>query len=181
MDETKLDLLIAALWAGAPPNVYAILDGARDPRVHAAVEDSGLPHQCLFAGKLRPELSRAAPWLVQLKQDAPLVRNVLLNGWGDAWGIFLASQASIEHLRVHFRRFLKVDDARGNRMYFRYYDPRVLRVYLPTCNDLEIDTVFGPVQSYLFEGATPDQLLDYQRIAGKLELRTRDWARGDAS
>lgn len=35
---------------------------------------------------------------------------------------------------------------------FRYYDPRVLRVYLPTCRPDELRTVFGPIRSYLVEG-----------------------------
>jgi hypothetical protein len=30
---------------------------------------------------------------------------------------------------------------------FRYYDPRVLRVYLPSCRPSELETVFGPVVS----------------------------------
>ena len=42
--------------------------------------------------------------------------------------------------------------------YFRYYDPRVLRVYLPTCNARELQTVFGPVLRYLVEDEKPTGL-----------------------
>ena len=53
--------------------------------------------------------------------------------------------ATLEELRRHFRKFLKVEDPKGKSLIFRYYDPRVLRVYLPTCNAMELQTVFGPV------------------------------------
>lgn len=54
-------------------------------------------------------------------------------------------------LRRHFRRFLRVTDEQGQPLMFRYYDPRVLRVYLPTCTAEELALVFGPVSAYLIE------------------------------
>jgi len=47
---------------------------------------------------------------------------------------------------------LVVKDERGNRLVFRYYDPRVLRVYLPTCSPSELRTVFGPIECFWAEG-----------------------------
>ena len=40
----------------------------------------------------------------------------------------------------------------GERVYFRFYDPRVLRVYLPTCSSSELKGVFGPVGRFVVEG-----------------------------
>jgi hypothetical protein len=40
-------------------------------------------------------------------------------------------------------------------IFFRYYDPRVLRVYLPTCNAEEIRSVFGPISAYIAEDEDP--------------------------
>ncbi len=54
---------------------------------------------------------------------------------GGSTGAFLLSALRISRsLRKHFRTFLMVKSPEGDRLYFRYYDPRVLRVYLPTCN-----------------------------------------------
>ena len=39
--------------------------------------------------------------------------------------------------------------------------PRVLRVYLPTCNAKETEQFFGPIEHYLVEGETPDKLLQF--------------------
>jgi hypothetical protein len=44
-----------------------------------------------------------------------------------------------------------VKDPDGRILYFRYYDPRVMRVYLPSCNATEMKTVFGPALSYVME------------------------------
>src|SRR5439155_1286760 len=44
---------------------------------------------------------------------------------------------------------------------FRFYDPRVLRIYLPTCNAAEQQFVFGPVLRFLCEEAEPSTLLDF--------------------
>jgi len=45
--------------------------------------------------------------------------------------VFLRTETGIEQLRKHLRGFLRVRDEAGRRLIFRYYDPRVLRVYLP--------------------------------------------------
>jgi hypothetical protein len=55
-------------------------------------------------------------------------------------------------LRNHFRSFLRVPDETGRSLYFRYYDPRVRRDFLPESNSDELKTVFGPVISFLVEG-----------------------------
>ena len=49
----------------------------------------------------------------------------------------------------------------GRILIFRYYDPRVLRVYLPTCRLDELQTVFGPVTSYLVESENGDGLIEF--------------------
>ena len=36
-------------------------------------------------------------------------------------------------------------------MIFRFYDPRVLRKFLPTCNADELQTFFGKVETFFAE------------------------------
>ena len=62
-------------------------------------------------------------------------------------------------VRGHFRTFLMVYDPDNEPVYFRYYDPRVLRAYLPTCNKAETATLFGPVSYYLAESEEPAKAL----------------------
>ena len=45
--------------------------------------------------------------------------------------------------------------AEGTQVYFRFYDPRVLREFLPTTTHAELLHFFGPVQEWLTEGSDP--------------------------
>ncbi len=61
-------------------------------------------------------------------------------------------------------------------LYFRYYDPRVMRVYLPTCNAQELAAMFGPIQFYVLEGEKPEEMLRFAVRAGTLVQHKKDLA-----
>jgi hypothetical protein len=157
-------------WPKGPrPDVWAILDCARHPDVFGALLDSHNNSACLYAGDISDKLERCAPHLVQLEyDDSSLTRRVIEEAWGQSWGIFLRCDASIDRLRRHLRQFLLVKDPGGRRLVFRYYDPRVLRVYLPTCFSGELDEVFGPVEKFWMEAEEPSSMLEFQRHANAL-------------
>jgi len=154
------------------PHIYAILDAARNAQIYLRLFGSDSEYCCLYRGELPSELAEVAPYLVTLEQHAPYTSWLMSQGWGDSWGIFLESSASLNALRRHFRRFLMVYDEEGKSLYFRYYDPRVWRVYLPTCNAAELQAVFGPVSRYCIEGEDSDTLLDYACVDGQLTQRS---------
>ena len=141
--------------------VYALLDGARDARISYEIDSTFCEHDCLYAGSLPIELQRAAPYIVQVDSDDRLARWILDNGWGNSWGVFLRSDIGLRSLRKHLRTFLRVKDQRGNRLVFRYYDPRVLSVYLPTCTLSELQTVFGPIHSFVTEVQSGSQAIEW--------------------
>ena len=163
--------LIDALWGTHPGKLYAILDGARNEGIYAATMASGCEYECLYRGELEPELAAAAPYLIALEKDHAFTYWLLGKGWGDSWGIFVQSAARLRDLRQHFRKFLMVYDPQVRPVYFRYYDPRVLRAYLPTCNAADLETVFGPVVSYLLEDEDPNVLLRFSVSAGALQAQ----------
>lgn len=164
---------LAALWpaAGKGPSVWAVLDGARDPRIYLALLESRLEFRCLYSGRLPRELEMVAPQLVELLPGHRLTERLLGEGAGQAWGVFMQA-ADASNLRHHLRKFLKVEDEAGRRLIFRYYDPRVLRAYLPTCRHEELRQVFGPVAAFLAENAEGTGL-DTFRLAGKGLEHTR--------
>jgi hypothetical protein len=157
--------LANALW---PPDAWSfmktwvILDAARDERIYKAVDRSYQEKCCLFAGNISPQLKAVAPYLVRFDKEDDLANFVLEKGWGNAWGIFFSSQASLETLRKHFRKFLRVTDEAGRKLLFRYYDPRVLTIYLPTCNNEELTTIFGPIDRFVVEGDEGSQAVEYR-------------------
>ena len=65
-----------------------------------------------------------------------------------------------------------VYDDKGKPLYFRYYDPRVLRVYLPTCNASELETVLGPVSHFILEDDNGNAMIRYSRLRGQLTQNT---------
>jgi hypothetical protein len=148
--------------------VYAILDAARDPRVRPAVLGSGQPHVCLYSGKVPEPILAVAPYLVELAEKSPFTASLLEEGWGESWGVFTLSAATLEELRRHLKRLLKVEGPRGETMLFRFYDPRVLRVYLPTCTAAELGAVFGPVGMFALEGASSAEALRFHRADDRL-------------
>lgn len=162
------DLLWPEPGAARAPSVFAILDAARRRSIYAALQEFEGEYRCLYRGRLDPRVLAAAPYLVQLAEMAPFTEWLIERAWGDSWGIFLQAHADIEALRQHFRRFLIVQDERGRRLYFRYYDPRVMRVYLPTCVGLELTTVFGPVLRFVVEDGDATRALDFAVERGRL-------------
>ncbi|MGH9668443.1 MAG: DUF4123 domain-containing protein, partial [Bryobacteraceae bacterium] len=158
-----MEAIERVLWPrGSGRDVWAILDGARDRRISFDLLNSYQTYTCLYSGDLAPDLERTAPYLVQLECDDRYTRNLLRNAWGKNWGVFLKSDASINQLRRHLRTFLVVRGPTGKRLVFRYYDPRVLRVYLPTCVQDELRTVFGPIASFWTESPGAGSLLQFE-------------------
>jgi len=175
--------LIEVLWPAETEEelaVYAVLDGARNAGIYPALSSSGCEYECLYRGELEPDLAQVAPYLVKLVKDHPFTYWLLGKGWGDSWGIFVRSPAALRELRHHFRKFLMVYSPDAKPLYFRYYDPRVLRIYLPTCNSEELETVFGPVESYTLEDADPDTLLKLTSSEGALHTQKIALAAADA-
>ncbi|MDD5763425.1 MAG: DUF4123 domain-containing protein [bacterium] len=151
-----------------PPRVYALLDAARDESIYPKIVDSGVESTCLYRGEKARTLAWVAPYLVELHPEDPFTEWLLENGWGKCWGVFVGSAATLSELKRHFRAFLMVYDEGNNPLYFRYYDPRVLRVYLPTCNAEELAIVFGPVNSYVLEDDDGTALLDFSVVGKKI-------------
>ncbi len=138
---------------------FAVLDAARSPRVLPSLVASGARHQSLYEGWKAQELAEVAPYLTALPSSSPLWDVLLGDARGDAWGVFARADVSFEDLRRHMRRFLRVQAEDGRRMLFRWYDPRVLRAYLPTCTPAERETFHGPVRAFVVEGETPSSAL----------------------
>jgi len=160
------------LWPdGFDRDAWMIVDGARDPRIYSSLLGSYLEYTCLYAGDLPHTLEAAAPYLVQLEFEDRYTRKLIADAWGNSWGVFMRCSETKDRLRRHLRQFLRVQDWRGRYMVFRYYDPRVLRVYLPTCTTDEIRTLYGPIKSFYMEDDDAAVVVDCTRDVGKLSVK----------
>jgi Domain of unknown function (DUF4123) len=157
--------LAAALFAKGETPVYAILDGASAPNLVKSLYEHEPEYCCLYRGELEPDMATVAPYLVRLEPESNFTELVLGEGWGAHWGSFVVSPATLRTLRDHFRAFHAVELPDQRTVLFRYYDPRVLRNFLPVCTAAELATFFGPVQQFLVEGETPESGIKFS-LAG---------------
>lgn len=176
MNGEQRELILQALWPEGSKSklgVWGILDCARDPKIYLSLLESRLEFRCLYSGKLPRVLEMNAPHLVELFPNNRLTARWLDEGWGQAWGVFLKIDDPA-NLRHHLRKFLKVRDEKGRPLLFRYYDPRVLRAYLPSCRGEEWRLLFGPVDSFIMEARDGQALLEFTRAGARmLERRIR--------
>jgi len=156
-------------WKGRA-SVSTILDLAHDEIIYSKMLHSDIEYVCLFEGRLAAELEHLAPYLIRLHKNNPFTEWLFDNGGGKNWGIFIQSPADMNTLIRHFRRFVRVYDEEGTPMMFRFYDPRVFRVYLPTCNKSEREYVFGPVERYYAEGRN-GEIIVYASDEGRQIMR----------
>jgi Domain of unknown function (DUF4123) len=138
--------------------LYAVLDAARSPDVLRALRASGQNYVSLYEGEKGEAYASVAPYLVALPPENDFLPRLLEVSWGRSWGIYLTCHASMPDLRRHLRRFLMVSDETGRRLVFRYYDPRVLRVFLPACAPAEAGEFLGFIRSFLVETEDPGSL-----------------------
>jgi len=152
--EMPTDLVVKFLRAQPQP-LYALLDAARSPRVLELLKESKEEYQSLYEGDKGVTIAPWGPWLVRLPAESPLLEALVKEGWGESWSVFLTAKASFAEVRKHFRHFLLVRLPDGREVYFRFYDPRVLRTFLPTCSVNESAELFGPIQGFVTE--SPDR------------------------
>ncbi len=141
---------IVQALAGSQP-LYAILDSARTPRVLEFLSKCKDRFHSLYEGESAVHMASCAPYLVRLPEKSRLIRKLARDAWGDSWGVFLVSEAPFEDVRKHLRHFLIVQVEGAPDHYFRYYDPRVLPVFLGTCTKEERAQFFGPASKFLME------------------------------
>lgn len=148
--------------------LYAVLDGVMVPDLPTRLYKGQVPNYCLLTGDLPDDMVYAAPYLVYLSPDSKFSDWVLEESFGKHWGIFAQSPRSMIEMRRHFRALMQAYDENGNPLKFRFYDPRVLSKFLPTCNGGELKTLFGEVQAFYAESEDGTDLVRYQVSDGKL-------------
>jgi hypothetical protein len=142
-------------------HLYALLDAAREPMILELLEETELDYESLYEGEAGEEIAEFGPWLVRFPPGEELLATVARDGWGHSWGTFLVCEKDLDEVRRHLRKFLLIKLPDGRQVYFRFYDPRVLRTYLPTCTGPELETFFGPIRRMILESPDPGEALEF--------------------
>jgi len=154
-------------------NYFILLDAARLEDEMDTAKSLNPFFDLLYRGQSEETLASVAPYIFQNKQGSEFDRWYFEKGWGGSWCVLLYSQEDMKALHKHFRRFLMVKTEDGEELYFRFYDPRVLRIFLPTCDKDQLKEFFGLVDYFICEDEDPgfglvfslyDGLLNQERI-----------------
>jgi len=157
MSVIDIDRVESLLWPDGDrrdtPQVYWLLDGARDPAIAALVRQGGLEYTCLYDEPLAPRLRAAAPHLVHLAAGSPTTTALLERGLGRDWGIFCVAepQVTLAQQRRHFKKLLRVATEDGRLLAFRFYDPRVLAAVARIGSDEQLCRILGPLRRIVLE------------------------------
>lgn len=123
---------------GEAGKLYAVLDASRSERIRVLVRESPAPYRSLYEGGPGDALLEVAPLLAPVGDDPRLLEDLVVEGWGQPWAVFVSAppDRDLEAVRRHLRKFLMVELAR-EKVYFRFYDPRVFAAFVPSCAPAE--------------------------------------------
>lgn len=172
MGSTPGHALNQRLWSLPGWRPWVVLDGAGVagllPRLHSP---SAPRWSCLFQGQLEAEVAELAPYLLELPRQGPLP-DWLLAGWGSHWGVYLLAPEAMDlaALRRQLRQLGLAYGPAGESLLFRWYDPRVLRLALPALDSSQLQALFGPLHSFLFEAEAAGHGLALELADGALVM-----------
>ncbi len=140
---------------------YIVLDAARMGMDMETAKEMNPDFKCLYQGKTELELAGVAPFLFTYSSNSEFKQWFEKFSIGNSWGVLFHSHLPFSELYKHCRRFLIVKNDGEQEMYFRFYDPRVLRIFLPTCNRVQLKEFFGPINSFIVEDEDPNSILQF--------------------
>ena len=151
-------------------SLCGIVDGARD--LELAYEAKCLYKKeiwNLFESDVAEALADVAPYLIMFDPGEGYLEN-----WtrriGKSAGILFMAASDPYKLYAHLRHILIVEDEEHQPFFFRFYDPRVLRIFLTTCTLEQLDEFYGPVRAWICESAEGNGYTAYVRgDQGQLE------------
>ncbi len=122
---------------------YALMDCALDSTIYPTIQASGCPVACLYADDWQKNFGDIAPHLVELTPSAKFSTELLGWDWYGNWGYFVQSQETLDQLSAAFAPLATVKMPDGATSFFRYFDPRVIRVFLAQADSAGLTAIFG--------------------------------------
>ncbi|TCN33796.1 DUF4123 domain-containing protein [Sinorhizobium americanum] len=157
--KTLIELSLEKARKTAPgAQLFILLDPSRDSNLTTVIQGLAQRAECLYIGSARDEFEDDAPWLAQCEDLDGLSDFLIDEGMGQRWCVFAISDGSYDELFRHFRKLVKIRQAKGDLLFFRFYDPEVLGSIIPFLTSEQRTYLFGPVRSFLMEIAAGSDL-----------------------
>jgi len=126
----------------------------------------------LYRGEKEHQLASVAPYIFDVTNNSEMEDWFFNEGYGDSWGIMCFSLKNLKQIRNHLHYFLVVLTEDSKELLFRFYDPRALRIFLPSCNNREVEVFFGPIDYFVCEDDHPETGLIFSLVDGELTTNT---------
>jgi hypothetical protein len=123
----------------------------------------------LYRGKEEEDFENIGPYLFAFQAKSLFSSWVFDNAWGGNLGIIIETTASLEECLLHFQKYIVIKNNGGREHYFRFYDPRVLKVVLPGYDNKKLAEFFGPVEKFTLEGDNKETAVTFSQQNGILQ------------
>jgi hypothetical protein len=150
-------------------HLYAIVDSARNDEVFRYFIIGDTPYRSLFEGTMDVQSYGVSGFVIECKKNSPLYDWVTSTLWGQDACIFIVCKMSFDEVFSHFQQFNRVILEGDKVVLFRFYDPRVLRTYLPSCKKQEIELFFGDMICLFAESEEKAIITRFERSDDKSE------------
>lgn len=127
--------------ASSNSKLYFIADAALLKSALEMILAKASLSKCLFKEESN-HLLGLAPYLLSLDPDSELFHRIKTEEALRNSGIFVSTYMDFEACWLHFRQLLSAVDEKGRMLLFRYYDPRILHIFLDTIEPHQITEFF---------------------------------------
>lgn len=166
LDSAREKALGVLSGEAAQGTLFVILDAGRSERIRGLLAESVDEYRSLHDGVEAVTTADIGPYLVRLEGDSGLLGRLIEEGWGHSWGVYFTSKAAFRDVRAHLQQLFFVKIKEDDRiLQFRFYDPRVLRVFLPTCTVRQESEIYKEIERFVCEGEVRD-VLSFSRGSG---------------
>ncbi|MBZ9613422.1 DUF4123 domain-containing protein [Rheinheimera maricola] len=163
------------LFSDEEQYVYAVVDGAACPELRFKLYEWQPFSSCLWSGTLEPDLEEVAPYMVVLERDSAFTLWLIKEGWDNHWNIFVQSPLEPKSFRKQIRKLQLVRSPEAKTLMFRFYDPRVMHVFLPTCDSEQNQELFSGVSSLYYPLAQNGVIKQARLKSEDFTVRFNDW------
>ncbi|MDZ5603148.1 DUF4123 domain-containing protein [Pseudomonas sp. RP23018S] len=158
---------------------YLLLDGAQIenlPGRLCRLDDNPIAEWLYHQTPYRA-VFEVGPLLVALRPHSEL-EATFTDHWQHSAGLLIESTAPLQRLAEHLRSLVHARVSGDACMLFRYYDPRIMRYWLPALSPAEKDHVLGPVSRVRLpagEGQDEHWIVREQDRQSAQPFSTRPW------
>ena len=124
--------------------LYAVVDAAAHEALFQFLAGGNPAWYSLFQGTPNAHLLAVGPVLICCSEDLAALQWLTSDERRGKGLVFIVSEAPVDQLVGHMQSLLRAVTGDDRELFFRWYDPQVLPVYLSSCDQEALWRFFGP-------------------------------------